>query len=148
MSSVNQLAGAAASAPDSEGGAQLGAEHAEITIVEMSRLYSVSSRTLRYYEERGLIKPQRRNNTRYYRAADRMSVELILRGKKLGFTLAEISDLIGGKGGTETPNLEQQLQSHQIIEQLQHLERQRDEIENAIRRLRAILEDKSQGGVA
>ena len=77
----------------------------------MSRVYGVSLRTLRFYEDRGLIKPRREGNARYYRGADRVRMEMILKGKKLGFTLTEIQDLIGGKGATETPDLEEQLQA-------------------------------------
>jgi DNA-binding transcriptional MerR regulator len=81
----------------------------EITISQMSRVFGVSLRTLRFYEDRGLIKPRREGNARYYRGADRVRMEMILKGKKLGFTLTEIQDLIGGKGATETPDLEDQL---------------------------------------
>ena len=84
----------------------------------MSRLYSVSLRTLRFYEDRGLIRPRREGNARYYRGADRVRMEMILRGKKLGFTLTEINDLIGGKGPNETPDLEEQLQPQQIVNQI------------------------------
>ena len=110
---------------------------AEMTISQMSRLYGVSLRTLRFYEDRGLIKPRREGNARYYRGVDRVRMEMILRGKKLGFTLTEINDLIGGKGANETPDLEEQLQPQQIVNQIGHLERQRSEIDSAIERLRA-----------
>jgi DNA-binding transcriptional MerR regulator len=109
----------------------------EMTISQMSRLYGVSLRTLRFYEDRGLIKPRREGNARFYRSPDRIRMEMILRGKKLGFTLTEIQELIGGKGASETPDLEEQLQPEQIVNQIGHLERQRDEIEGAIARLRA-----------
>ena len=112
-------------------------EPAELTISQMSRLYGVSLRALRFYEDRGLIKPRREGNARFYRAADRVRMEMILRGKKLGFTLTEINDLIGGKQANETPDLEERLQPHQIVTQIGHLERQRDEIDTAIQRLRA-----------
>ena len=83
----------------------------EMTISQMSRLFGVSLRTLRFYEDRGLIKPRREGNARYYRATDRIRMEMILKGKKLGFTLTEIQDLIGGKGATDTTDLEDQAQS-------------------------------------
>lgn len=108
----------------------------ELTISQMSRLYGVSLRTLRFYEDRGLIKPRREGNARYYRDADRARMDMIVRGKQLGFTLTEIGDLIGGKGG-EITDIEQRLQPQQIVNQLGHLERQRQEIDNAIARLRA-----------
>jgi DNA-binding transcriptional MerR regulator len=57
-------------------------ENAELTISQMSRLYSVTLRTLRFYEDRGLLTPRREGNARFYRAADRARVEMILRGKK------------------------------------------------------------------
>jgi DNA-binding transcriptional MerR regulator len=114
----------------------MAAEQAELTISQMSRLFGVSLRTLRFYEDRGLIKPRREGNARYYRGVDRVRMEMILRGKKLGFTLTEINDLIGGKGASETPDLEDQLQPQQIVSQISHLERQRSEIDGAIERLR------------
>ena len=121
---------------------------AEMTISQMSRAYGVSLRTLRFYEDRGLIKPRREGNARYYRGPDRVRMEMILRGKKLGFTLTEINDLIGGKGANETPDLEEQLQPQQIVSQIGHLERQRSEIDTAIERLRATHSRLSQGAAA
>ena len=128
------------SAPDSA--------QAEMTISQMSRAFAVSLRTLRFYEDRGLIKPRREGNARYYRAADRVRMEMILKGKKLGFTLTEIQDLIGGKGANETPDLEEQLNPQQIVTQIGHLERQRSEIDSAIERLRATQSRLSQGAAA
>jgi DNA-binding transcriptional MerR regulator len=136
MSSLNY----ATSTTSAAEGENIGAPNSgqdEMTISQMSRLYAVSLRTLRFYEDRGLIKPRREGNARYYRSADRARMEMILRGKKLGFTLSEISDLIGGKGASETPDLEERLQPQQIVNQISHLQRQRDEIDSAIARLRA-----------
>ncbi len=120
----------------------------ELTISQMSRAFGVSLRTLRFYEDRGLIKPRREGNARYYRATDRMRLEMILKGKKLGFTLTEIQDLIGGKGASEATDLEDQLNPQQIVTQIAHLERQRTEIEEAIQRLRATQSRVAQGAAA
>jgi DNA-binding transcriptional MerR regulator len=120
----------------------------ELTISQMSRVFGVSLRTLRFYEDRGLIKPRREGNARYYRATDRIRMEMILKGKKLGFTLTEIQDLIGGKGATETVDLEDQLNPQQIVTQISHLERQRNEIDGAIERLRATQSRLAQGAAA
>ncbi|HVP98790.1 MAG TPA: MerR family transcriptional regulator [Roseiarcus sp.] len=119
-----------------------------MTISQMSRLFGVSLRTLRFYEDRGLIKPRREGNARYYRGPDRVRMEMILKGKKLGFTLAEINDLIGAKGVNETPDLEEQLKPQQIVNQIGHLERQRRDIEDAIQRLRATHTRLTQGAAA
>ena len=129
-----------ASASSNESDETYAAPHSgpdEMTISQMSRLYGVSLRTLRFYEDRGLIRPRREGNARYYRAADRTRLDMILRGKKLGFTLSEISDLIGGKGANESSDIEGRLQPQQIVNQIGHLERQRAEIDSAIARLRA-----------
>jgi DNA-binding transcriptional MerR regulator len=136
MSSLNYASSHASGEADKDGKAPPVSEQAELTISQMSRLFGVSLRTLRFYEDRGLIKPRREGNARYYRGVDRVRMEMILRGKKLGFTLTEINDLIGGKGAGETPDLEEQLQPQQIVNQISHLERQRSEIDSAIERLR------------
>lgn len=148
MSSLKHTIRAASAAPEEEANATPDSGQTEMTISEMSRLYGVSLRTLRFYEDRGLIKPRREGNARYYRGTDRVRMEMILRGKKLGFTLTEINDLIGGKGVNETPDLEEQLQPQQIINQIGHLERQRDEINSAIERLRATHSRLSQDAAA
>lgn len=87
-------------------------EPADRTIRQMARLFDVSLRTLRYYEGRGLIAPRREGHARLYRAADQARIEMILQAKKLGFTLAEISGLIGGTGSNDTPDPGKQPQSH------------------------------------
>ena len=138
MSSLSQpSAGVSGGLLEEEGRIALDSAQPELTISQMSRLFGVSLRTLRFYEDRGLIKPRREGNARYYQATDRMRMEMILKGKKLGFTLTEIQDLIGGKGTSETTDLEDQLNPQQIVTQISHLERQRSEIEGAIERLRA-----------
>ena len=75
----------------------------EMTIGEMAREYGVTLRTLRFYEDRNLIHPRRAGNARYYGGPDRVRLEMILKGKRLGFTLAEISELIGGEDGAARP---------------------------------------------
>jgi DNA-binding transcriptional MerR regulator len=120
----------------------------ELTISQMSRVFGVSLRALRFYEHRGLIKPRRERNVRYYRGSDRIRMEMILKGKKLGFTLTEIQDLIGAKGATEMTDLEDQLNPQQIVAQISHLERQRNEIERAIEGLRATQKRLAQGAAA
>ncbi len=64
------------------------------TITELTREFGISTRTLRFYEAEGLLKPVRRGRQRLYRASDRTKVKLILRGKRLGFSLSEIREII------------------------------------------------------
>lgn len=64
------------------------------TITELTREFGISTRTLRFYEDEGLIHPLRRGRTRLYRPGDRHLVKQILRGKRLGFSIAEIRSII------------------------------------------------------
>lgn len=64
------------------------------SITELTREFGVSTRTLRFYEDEGLIHPERRGRTRLYRQADRHLLQEILRGRRIGLTLAEIGEII------------------------------------------------------
>src|SRR5690348_12827452 len=64
------------------------------SITELTREFGISTRTLRFYEDEGLIKPVRRGRTRLFRSSDRQLVRQILRGKRLGFSIAEIREII------------------------------------------------------
>src|SRR5208337_423703 len=82
----------------------------ELTISQMSRHFGVSLRTLRFYEDRGLITPRRKGAARFYRPSDKVRMETILKGKKLGFTLTEMAELVGGRGPESRPDHEDRLQ--------------------------------------
>ncbi len=64
------------------------------TITELTREFEISTRTLRFYEDEGLIRPVRRGRTRLFRPADRQLIRQILRGKRLGFSINEIREII------------------------------------------------------
>lgn len=64
------------------------------SIRHLAEEFSVTTRTLRFYEEKGLLTPTRQGHNRFYDNADRARLKLILRGKKLGLTLDESSDII------------------------------------------------------
>jgi DNA-binding transcriptional MerR regulator len=64
------------------------------TITELTREFGISTRTLRFYEDEGLIHPERRGRTRLFRSADRRLIMEILRGRRIGFTIAEIREII------------------------------------------------------
>ena len=63
------------------------------SISELAREFDVTPRAIRFYEEQGMLSPARRGQTRIYGAGDRVRLKLILRGKRLGFTLEESRDL-------------------------------------------------------
>lgn len=64
------------------------------SISELTKEFGVSTRTLRFYEDEGLLHPERRGRTRLYRATDRRLLMEILRGRRIGFTVAEIREII------------------------------------------------------
>ncbi len=64
------------------------------TITELTREFGISTRTLRFYEDEGLINPVRRGRTRLYRPSDRHLIRQILRGRRLGFSINEIREII------------------------------------------------------
>ena len=71
-----------------EGGVQ------EISIGVLAREFGVTTRTIRYYEDEGLLSPERRGQKRVYRPRERVRLRLILRGKRLGFSIAEIREIL------------------------------------------------------
>ena len=115
----------------------------ESTIGEMARAFGVTLRTLRFYEDRRLLRPRRVGNARFYGGVDRARLAMILKGKHLGFTLTEIADLIGADDGAAQSDFAERLQPAQIAEQLRYLERQRREIDEAIALLKATRERMS-----
>jgi len=64
------------------------------SIAELAREFAVTARTIRFYEDEGLIKPRRQGTQRLYSVGDRARLGWILRGKRLGFSLAEIKQLL------------------------------------------------------
>ncbi|GAA1698886.1 MerR family DNA-binding transcriptional regulator [Kribbella yunnanensis] len=64
------------------------------TIAELAAEYDVTLRTIRFYEDRGLLTPERRGTVRIYHPRDRVRLGLILRGKRLGFSLDEIATIV------------------------------------------------------
>jgi DNA-binding transcriptional MerR regulator len=64
------------------------------SIRDLAREFDVTTRTIRFYEGEGLISPARRGQTRLFSPRDRVRLKLILRGKRLGFSLGEIREII------------------------------------------------------
>jgi DNA-binding transcriptional MerR regulator len=115
------------------------------TIGELSREFGVTLRALRFYENKGLISPQRDGLSRLYSPGDRNRLALILKGKKLGFTLGEIRQMIAiEEGNADADTLT--LSREKCLEQMQMLERQKTEIEEGLSELSRIyaqLSDKT-----
>lgn len=64
------------------------------SISDLAAEFGVTTRTLRFYEEKGLLQPERRGRVRYFSPADRVRLRLILRGRRLGLSLEESAEII------------------------------------------------------
>ena len=107
---------------------------AVFTIGELSREFGVTLRALRFYENKGLISPQRDGLNRLYSQGDRTRLALILKGKKLGFTLGEISQMIAvEEGAADSRTLA--LSREKCLEQIELLRKQKAEIEEGLEEL-------------
>ena len=123
----------------------------QYSIRELSQEFDVTTRTLRFYEEKGLLSPARSGQNRAYSAADRARLILILRGKTLGLSLTQSADLIAmydpasnNKKQLETLIGKIQSRRHQLQTQKQELERMIIDLEAWEERSRAATEDKEK----
>lgn len=105
-----------------------------MTIGEVAEQFGVTLRTLRFYEQKGLIAPSRSGSTRLYGPRERSRLAVILKGKTLGFTLQEVQAMLDAEGAPKAQALP--LSPEQVREQIAHLERQKAEIEEALAVLR------------
>ncbi|MFQ5993793.1 MAG: MerR family DNA-binding transcriptional regulator [Acidiferrobacterales bacterium] len=64
------------------------------TIRQLAQEFDVTTRTIRFYEDQGLLSPARNGQARVYSARDRVRLKLVVRGKRLGFSLTEISEML------------------------------------------------------
>lgn len=108
------------------------------TIGDLAREFDVTLRALRFYEDKGLLSPRREGLTRLYTPSDRSRLAIILKGKKLGFTLAEIKAMVALREGTATMS-GLALTREKCVEQLGLLEQQKADIEDAIGELKQMI---------
>ena len=102
---------------------------ATFAISDLAREFGITPRTIRFWEDQGILAPQREGSKRIFTRRDRARLKMALRGKRLGLSLAEIKDLIGMYASTadETPQL---LECLRVIEKRRAaLQQQREDIE-------------------
>ena len=107
-----------------------------LTIGELARDAGVTLRALRFYQSKGLLAPRRDGSARLFSHEDRERLALILQGKRLGFTLTEIREMLAARarGCNEALPIDRR----KCVEQINMLERQRRDIEGALAELRQI----------
>ncbi|MBS4017190.1 MerR family DNA-binding transcriptional regulator [Azonexus hydrophilus] len=102
---------------------------ATFSISDLAREFAITPRTIRFWEDQGILAPQREGQKRIFTRRDRARLKMALRGKRLGLSLAEIKDLIGMYNSTEdeTPQLMECLRV--MSKRREALEQQREDIE-------------------
>ncbi|MGI9294298.1 MAG: MerR family transcriptional regulator, partial [Pseudomonadales bacterium] len=99
------------------------------TISNLATEFDVTTRTIRFYEEKGLLSPARNGSTRIYSPADRVKLQLILRGKRLGLTLEESRDIIAMYDPADGNREQLQSLIHKIRAKRAQLQQQLHDIE-------------------
>ena len=114
-------------------------------IADLAKEFGISTRAIRFYESKGLLAPERVGATRIFRRRDRARLILILRGKRLGFSLRDISDYLSLYDANRSQQVH--LLIDKVDERLASLERQRDDLETTINELREIKKLTSEQSV-
>ena len=99
------------------------------SISDLARELDITTRAIRFYEEQGLLAPERRGQERIYSARDKVSLKLILRGKRIGFSLAECRELIELYDPTSGNHVQLNSMLAKITERREQLEQQLLDIE-------------------
>ncbi len=105
-------------------------------IADLAKEFGISTRAIRFYEAKGLLAPERVGATRIFRRRDRARLILILRGKRLGFSLRDISDYLSLYDANRSQQV--QLLTAKIDERLVSLEAQLEDLQTTISELKEI----------
>ncbi len=108
------------------------------TITELAKEFDVTTRAIRFYEDRGLLKPARNGLTRVYTPRDRVHLKLVLRGKRIGFSLDEVREIMDmyNSAPGEIGQLDYMLDK--LAERRAMLHRQQQDIELTLKELNKI----------
>lgn len=102
---------------------------------ELASQLDISARALRHYESKGLIRPERVGNNRVYTRTDLARMKLILRGKRLGFSLADIRDFLDLYDADPTQTRQLRLLEQKVSERIQMLQQQRRDLDKTLAEL-------------
>ncbi len=106
------------------------------TIGELSRECGVTLRALRFYEGKNLLRPSRDGTARYYDENDRRRLKIIVRAKRVGFSLVEVRDLLDLVFSSEPASRRLQVALERLARQVENLEEQRREAEVSLTTIR------------
>lgn len=107
-------------------------DHRTYSIRQLCREFGATARALRFYEDKGLLTPARKGQTRVYDSRDRARLKLILRGRRIGFTLHEIQDMLDlyDRNDGNTHQMAIALRRHRA--QIETLKQHREDLDGAI----------------
>lgn len=108
-------------------------------IGEMARMFGVTLRALRFYEDKGLLEPKRSGSTRLYNNREIARLKLILLGRKVGFSLRDIKQLLDLYDPVGSNVRQLRLALDKSERQLERMKDRRDSIDEAIRELKEII---------
>ena len=120
------------------------------TISELAKEFGITPRTIRFYEDQGIVSPAREGRNRVYHPRDRTRLKLALRGKRMGFQLSEILDLINmydatpDNSGAQLQHYVDVLEKHRgtLRQQRRDLDQTLREIEDQLRHCRELLDNR------
>lgn len=102
------------------------------TIGDLAKEFGVSLRTLRFYEDKNLIHPRRDGVTRIYSRRDRARLKLVIMGKRVGFSLKEIKEMLDLYDLKDGQSTQLKVSLKRFNEQIALLEKQKQDVEQAI----------------
>ena len=109
-----------------------------MTVTELARETGVTARAIRFYESKGLLNPQRAGTTRIYTHRERGRLQLILRGKRLGFSLSDIGDYLNLYDADPTQQDQIMLLLAKVDALIKELELQKIDLEASLTELSAV----------
>ena len=109
-----------------------------LTVTELARETGVTARAIRFYESKGLLHPQRAGTTRIYTHRERGRLQLILRGKRLGFSLSDIGDYLNLYDADPTQQDQIMLLLAKVDTRVKELELQKIDLEASLTELSAV----------
>ena len=109
-----------------------------MTVMELARETGVTARAIRFYESKGLLHPQRAGTTRIYTHRERGRLQLILRGKRLGFSLTDIGDYLNLYDADPTQQDQIMLLLAKVDARIKELESQKIDLEASLTELSAV----------